>query len=58
MFEKLGAIQAKINAFRPLSANALEQLRRFYRVGLTYSSNALEGNTLTESETKVVLEDG
>ena len=26
--------------------------------GLTYTSNALEGNSLTESETKVVIEDG
>ncbi len=25
---------------------------------ITYSSNAIEGNTLTESETKVVLENG
>ena len=30
----------------------------FYRVGLTWTSNALEGNSLTESETKVLLEDG
>jgi hypothetical protein len=27
-------------------------------VHLTYTSNALEGSILTESETKVVLEDG
>lgn len=27
-------------------------------MGLTYTSNALEGNSLTESETKVVIEDG
>ncbi len=36
----------------------MAQLREYYRIGLTYSSNAIEGNTLTESETKVVLEDG
>jgi hypothetical protein len=33
-------------------------LREYYRIGLTYTSNALEGNSLTESETKVVIEDG
>lgn len=33
-------------------------MREFYRVGLTYTSNALEGNSLTETETKVVIEDG
>jgi len=27
-------------------------------VGLTWSSNALEGSSLTESETKVLLEEG
>ena len=37
---------------------SLKSLRAFYRVGLTYSSNAIEGNSLTETETKVVIEDG
>ncbi len=50
--------QQQINQLRPLTTDALIQLRDYYRIGLTYSSNALEGNTLTESETKVVLEDG
>ena len=50
--------QQKITQIRPLTRGALRQLREYYRIGLTYSSNAIEGNTLTESETKVVLEDG
>ncbi len=36
----------------------MNELKSYYRIGLTWSSNALEGNTLTESETKVLLEDG
>ncbi len=36
----------------------MNELKQYYRIGLTWSSNALEGNTLTESETKVLLEDG
>lgn len=44
------------------SLNMHEQQRMhikdYYRIGLTYSSNAIEGNSLTESETKIVLEDG
>ena len=36
----------------------LHQIEDFYKIGLTYSSNALEGNSLTESETKVLIEDG
>lgn len=37
---------------------ALAQIKEYFRIGLTYTSNALEGNALTESETKVVLEEG
>ena len=43
---------------RPFPEETLKSLREYYRIGLTYSSNALEGNSLTESETKVVIEDG
>jgi Fic family protein len=48
----------EIKKIRPLSKNELKQIKEYFRIGLTYSSNALEGNSLTESETKVVLEDG
>jgi Fic family protein len=51
-------LQKEINKYRPLSRHALKQLKEYYRIGLTYSSNAIEGNSLTESETKVVIEDG
>lgn len=51
-------LQEEINSFRPLPASTLKQLKEYYRVGLTYTSNAIEGNSLTETETKVVLEDG
>lgn len=51
-------LQQEINQHRPLKGQALKQLREYFRIGLTWSSNALEGNTLTETETKVVIEDG
>ncbi|OGS18244.1 MAG: cell filamentation protein Fic [Elusimicrobia bacterium RIFOXYA2_FULL_50_26] len=50
--------QKRINAYRPLSKEALKQLKEYYRIGLTYSSNAIEGNSLTETETKIVIEEG
>lgn len=50
--------QRTLWTYRPLSPETLQSLRDYYRVGLTYTSNALEGNSLTESETKVVIEDG
>lgn len=48
----------QICGHRPLDSHEIRELKEYFRVGLTWSSNALEGNSLTESETKVVLEDG
>jgi len=58
IFKEVDELQKEINEYRPLSRNALKQLKEYYRIGLTYSSNALEGNSLTETETKIVLEEG
>ena len=55
---KINLFQKEINALRPLEGELLEQIKDYYRIGLTWTSNALEGNSLTESETKVLLEDG
>lgn len=43
---------------RPLSADEVKELDSYFRISATYTSNALEGNSLTLSETKVLLEDG
>lgn len=45
-------------SMRPLPPETIKSLKDYYRIGLTFSSNALEGNSLTESETKIVIEDG
>ena len=58
ILKEIDKLQEEINTYRPLPPNTLKQLKEYYRVGLTYTSNALEGNSLTETETKVVLEDG
>lgn len=57
-FETCDIYAARIARLRPFPKETLKSLRDYYRVGLTYTSNALEGNSLTESETKVVIEDG
>lgn len=51
-------LRDRVITLRPFPEETLKSLREYYRIGLTYSSNALEGNSLTESETKVVIEDG
>lgn len=58
IFKQIDALQEKITAPRPLSPDQRKLIKEYYRIGLTYSSNAIEGNSLTESETKIVIEDG
>lgn len=47
-----------IDSCRPFSSNMIRQLKDKLVVEWTYNSNAIEGNTLTLSETRVVLENG
>ena len=58
IYEQVDARKAAIDVERPFEGEMLRQLRDYYRVGLTWTSNALEGNSLTEIETKILLEDG
>jgi len=58
VLKQIDALKAKIDAHRPLDAHMLKQVREYFRIGMAYSSNALEGNSLTETETKIVIEDG
>jgi len=58
LLKKIDAHRSEIRALRPLGQQEANELRNYFKIGLTYSSNALEGNTLTETETKVILEDG
>lgn len=58
IYEKIDCYKASIDEQRPFEGHLLNEIKRYYRIGLTWSSNALEGNTLTISETKVLLEDG
>lgn len=52
-------LRDRVIALRPFPEETLKSLREYYRIGLTYSSNALEGNSLTESETMLrLLNDG
>lgn len=48
----------KLDQFRPLPKELVSNLENWFKVELTYTSNALEGNTLTRQETAVVVEKG
>jgi Fic family protein len=48
----------RLNSLRPLPADSVKKLHEEMRLLHTYHSNAIEGNTLTLPETKLVLEEG
>ena len=50
--------KGQINVIRPFEGDYLRQINQFFKIETTYSSNAVEGNTHTLEETKVILEDG
>lgn len=58
MFSKIDEKKKLLDSKRPLSIQAVQNLKKYFDVELTYNSNAIEGNTLTITETKVILEDG
>lgn len=58
LLKKIHELKAKIDAKRPLTETEIRELRKWYDVSFTYNSNAIEGNTLTLAETKIVIEDG
>lgn len=56
--DRILAKKARLDGLRPLAGPSLAALERWYDVELTYTSNAIEGSTLTRSETAVVVEKG
>ena len=58
LLRKIDSYAKVIREHRPLTPDEVKELDSYFRIGMTYSSNALEGNSLTLSETKVLLEDG
>src|ERR1700735_5398701 len=61
MDELLASIAAKkqqLDKLRPLSREALANLEHYYDIELTWTSNAIEGNTLSAVETTLVIEKG
>lgn len=56
MFEQINHKKAVLDANRPLPKYTVKSLREKLLLEWTYNTNAIEGNTLTINETKVVLE--
>lgn len=58
LLSRINSKMHRLNSLRPLPADAAKRLHDELRLLHTYHSNAIEGNTLTLSETKLVLEEG
>jgi len=58
ILDEIDKKMAVINQVRPFEGVYLQQINQFFKIETTYSSNAVEGNTYTLEETKVILEDG
>jgi Fic family protein len=56
--DKLTDKKKRLDGFRPLPDTLVRNLDDWFRVELTYTSNAIEGNTLTRRETALVVEKG
>lgn len=55
---KLTTKKLRLDSFRPLPTELVKNLDEWFKVELTFTSNAIEGNTLTRAETALVLEKG
>lgn len=66
LLTQIDALKARLDRLCPLPPDLVENLREVYNIRLTYHSNAIakgrfstnEGNTLTQSETQIVIEKG
>ena len=58
LLQRIDTTKVWIDEKRPLAPKEIIELDAYFRIGMTYTSNALEGNSLTLTETKVLLEDG
>ncbi|WP_337906906.1 Fic family protein [Iningainema tapete] len=57
-FQQVDRLKVWLDSFRQLPPTVVAELKKLYDVRFTYNSNAIKGNTLTQSETALVLETG
>ncbi len=58
LLKKIEVLKKQIDARGALPDALQKNLDAWYKVELTYTSNALEGNTLTRQETALLIEKG
>ena len=58
LLRQIDELKAELDALRPLRSDSIRSLMTALDVEMVYSSNAIEGNSLTLRETQLVLEQG
>ena len=58
ILDEIAEKKTQLDLLRPLSPEALSNLEHYYDIEITYTSNAIEGNTLSPVETTLVIEQG
>lgn len=58
ILQNLKAKKQRLDKYRPFPKEILESLKKYFDLELTHHSTAIEGNTLSLKETKLVLEEG
>ncbi len=56
--ERIIAKKIRLDSHRPLSSALIKKLHENMEIAYTYNSNAIEGNTLTLQETRLVIQEG
>lgn len=56
--KQLEAKKKRLDRYKPFQNELIKNLEEWFRIELTYTSNAIEGNTLTRQETAMVVEEG
>lgn len=55
---EVDTLKSELDLLRPLTSKQVENLKRLFDIDFTYNSTAIEGNTYTLQETRIVLLDG
>ena len=61
MATSLGSLQEKkrrLDTYRPFPIDFVKNIQEWFKIELTYTSNAIEGNTLSRAETALIVEKG
>jgi len=58
ILKRISQKKARLDKYLPIPSALVKNLEQWFRVELTYTSNAIEGNTLSRQETAQVIEKG